>query len=114
MMTTEKFIAFMEKLLEKTKDGSLKWKRHAPSSFERWASETKSFSCKAGTMQVDLLCDEDFDSIRLNVCYDSSLPYVSLQPDSDETQQIALRLANYVYYQFPNLENSIDRFLNDL
>lgn len=113
-MTTEKFAAFMEKLLEKTKRGEIKWKRYSPTSFERWASETKSFSCVAGAMCVDMLSSEDFDSIYFNISYDKNVPTVSLTPDSDETSQIALRLATYVYNQFPNLEKCVDQFLNDL
>ena len=113
-MTTEKFIAFMEKLLEKTKDGSLKWKRYpCPNPSEAWANSTKSFSCKAGTMLVRMLCSENFEIIQFIISYDESLPDASLDPDSAETNRVALRLANYVYDQFPNLENSIDRFLND-
>ena len=113
-MTAEKFIAFIGKLLEKTKSGEIKWIRCSLNPYDEiWASSTKSFSCVAGTMKVDMLSDEDSDSMRFYIEYDRRLPVTTWIPESDEERQISLRLVNYVYNLFPNLEKSIDDFLNN-
>lgn len=113
-MNPEKFVAFLEKLLEKTKQGRIKWKRYDPDpEWEAWASEEMSFSCIAGKMEITMLSGEDTDNIEFGITYDSSLPEVSLEASTDEEHQVALRLLNYVYNQFPNLEKSIDEFLNE-
>lgn len=112
-MTSEKFVAFTKKLLEKTKTGNIKWSRCPTGCRESWASPLRSFSCAAGSMQVDMLSSEEFDDVQFNIQYDESLPSASWKPDSEEEKQVALRLMNYVYNQFPNLEKSIDEFLKD-
>lgn len=113
-MTTEKFVALLEKLLQKTKDGKIKWKRYTVDpEFESWASDKKSFSCTAGTMKIDMLSDDDSDNICFFISYDPNLPEVSYSPQTDEELRISLRLVNYVYNQFPNLEKAIDAFLNE-
>lgn len=113
-MTEEKFIAFLDKLLRKTKFGEIVWKRHSPHpAYYSWGSNLKSFQCKAGTMSVRMIADDDYERICFDISYDMDLPSVSIEPSSDEAKQIALRLATYVYDQFPNLEKSIDQFLRD-
>lgn len=111
-MTSGKFISFMSKLLSKTKDGTIKWSRFTPSKASDW-SQLKSFSCVAGSMKIRLLSDEESDNIQFQIKYDDDLPFVILEPASDNEWQIALRLVNFVYDQFPNLEKSIDEFLMD-
>lgn len=113
-MTSEKFIAFMEKLLEKTKAGDIKWERYLTRNpSEAWACTTKSFSCIAGTMKVNMLSDEDADVIEFSIKYDDTLPISIWEIEGGRERQVALRLVNYVYNQFPNLEKSIDQFLSD-
>lgn len=109
-MTSQKFIAFMEKLLTMTKTGEIVWSRcqNCPD----WASAKKSFSCIAGTMNVDLYTNDDLDIIAFCIEYDPSMPCASLDANSNEERQIALRLVNYIYDLFPNLEKSIDQFLD--
>lgn len=111
-MTNEKFMAFIEKLLAKTKDKSIMWRRYIPEpDYEYWASPTKSFLCYVGSMEVRMLSNEDSDKIEFDIIYDRNVPMVILTPDTDETMEVALRLINYVYDQFPNFEKSIDQFL---
>lgn len=112
-MTSEKFISFMLKLLSKTKDGAIKWSRIPHDRVLDWASQLKCFSCVAGSMQIRLFSDEESDNIQFQIRYDDDLPFAVLEPESDDEWQIALRLVNYVYNQFPNLEKSIDAFLMD-
>ena len=111
-MTPEKFIAFVNKLLQKTKNGTLEWSRctSIPNYFQ-WASQLKSFSCIAGSMKISLFADKELDAIRFVIKYDNNLPATTLEPVSEDERQISLRLINYVYDQFPNLEKSIDEFL---
>ena len=110
-MTSQKFVAFMEKLLERTKAGQIKWERY--SEFSTWASSQKSFSCVIGTMSVTILSSEDLEMIEFVIKYDSSMPATSLDVEADEEQRIAKRLVNYLYDLFPNLEKSIDKFLTE-
>lgn len=113
-MTAAKMIAFIEKLLEKTKKGEIKWSRFSISqSRDAWASLTKSFSCATGSMYIVLLCDEELENMQLRITYDRNLPNTELdiEEQPEEVQQVAKRLANYVYSLFPNLEKSIDQFL---
>lgn len=112
-MTTEKFIAFMEKLLEKTKSGKIDWRRYIPGGAEKWVSPTRSFVCTAGTMEVFMLCSEDLEVIHLYIKYDSTFPMAGFSVEGPEAKQVALRLVNYVYSIFPNLEESIDKFLRE-
>ena len=113
-MTSQKFIAFMEKLLTKTKSGEIVWTRlHTIPDGIGWASTKKSFSCVAGTMNVVLYVSEGLDFITFCIEYDPSMPYASLDAISSEERQVALRLVNYIYDLFPNLEKSIDQFLAD-
>ncbi len=110
-MTSQKFVAFMEKLLERTKAGQIKWERY--SEFSTWASSQKSFSCVIGSMRVSILSNEDLEIIKVVIIYDSSMPATSLDVKADEEQRIAKRLVNYLYDLFPNLEKSIDKFLTE-
>lgn len=113
-MTAAKMIAFIEKLLDKTKKGKIKWSRFSISmSRDTWASNSKSFSCSAGGMYIVLLCDEELENMLLRITYDDSLPNTELdiEEQPEEVRQVVKRLANYVYNLFPNLEKSIDEFL---
>lgn len=111
-MNHPKFVALMEKLLDKTKKGQIKWYRISPIVFDaKWASKTKSFSCLAGTMEITILSNDEVDSILFNIKYDKNIDIVSLTPETDEEHQIAVRLINYVYNLFPNLDKAIDQFL---
>lgn len=110
-MTSQKFVAFMEKLLEVTKAGQIKWERY--SGRTSWASSKKSFSCDVGTMGVTILSSEDLEEIEFIINYDPSMPATSLDVEADEEQRIAKRLVNYLYDLFPNLEKSIDKFLTE-
>lgn len=113
-MNSEKFVALLEKLLEKTKQEKIKWKRYDPDpEWEPWASEERSFSCNTGKMEITMLSGEGTDNIEFDITYDSSLPRASLEVSTDAEHQVALRLLNYVYNQFPNLEKSIDEFLSE-
>lgn len=110
-MTSQKFIAFIEKLLTKTKTGEIRWNRL--SRTPAWASSNKSFSCNAGDMDIKLCSDEDCDSITFYIAYDSDMPTSSIDVETDEERQVAIRLINYIYDLFPNLEKAIDRFLDN-
>lgn len=113
-MDSKKLIALLEKLLEKTKQREIRWKRYKPDQeFESWASDEKSFSCIAGTMTINLVSNDTFDKMQVDIIYDKALPIAAFNIQSDEARQITLRLLNYVYDLFPNLEKCIDEFLNE-
>lgn len=110
-MTPRNFIAFMEKLIEKTKSGKVQWIR--VERVPAWASSHKSFFCKTGTMEITIYASEDVDVITFVIRYDPSMPSASIAVESDEERRVALRLVNFIYDSLPNLETAIDRFLND-
>lgn len=115
-MTSAKMLAFIEKLLDKTKKGEIKWNRFSiKQSRDAWASVSKSFSCAAGGMYIVMLCDEELEYMQLRITYDRSLPNTELDMEEqpEEVRQVVKRLANYVYSLFPNLEKSIDQFLDE-
>lgn len=111
-MTSEKFIAFTKKLLDKTKSKEIVWKR-LPIHFNMGA-EDKCFRCSAKNMDVSLITSaKDPELHYLRVSYDSKVPNVELRPRNQDEEVVLLRLFNYVYNLFPNLESSVDEFLND-
>lgn len=115
-MTSAKMSAFIEKLLEKTKEGQIKWSRFpSRKNNDLWASDTKSFTCMAGNMDIVLLSDEELENIVLQIRYDRNLPAVEIDMEEqpEEVRRVAIRLVNYVYNLFPNLEKSIDQFLEE-
>jgi len=111
-MNSEKFIAFVEKLLDCTKAGEIKWDRLK--IHHEQGIQDKCFCCNVGNMEVSIITPkQDSDSHFLRISYDSKLSSADLRPVTQEEQVILLRLFNYVYTLFPDLETSIDKFLND-
>lgn len=111
-MTSEKFIAFMEKLLEKTKNKEIIWYRLK--IHHSLGLQDKCFYCHANNMEITLITPaKNSESISLHITYDSEIPGAELQPRNQNEEVVLLRLFNYVYSLFPNLESSIDKFLND-
>lgn len=111
-MTSEKFIAFMEKLLDCTKTGEIQWYRM--NVHDQYGVKSKCFSCSTGNMEICLITPkEDPENQFLRVSYDPKIPFSDLKPKNENEKVIMLRLFNYVYSLFPNLETAIDKFLND-
>ncbi len=111
-MNSKKIIAFMEKLLERTKSGEIKWDRM--DIHHQVGVQSKCFYCSVGDMNIYLITLRgDSEEQFLRVSYDSKLPSSELKPANEDERVMLLRLFNYVYSLFPNLETSIDKFLND-
>ena len=111
-MTSEKFIAFTEKLLDKTKHRENVCKR-LKIHFSLGAPD-KCFRCSANNMEISLItAAKNTEYHYLRISYDSEVPDTELRPRNQNEEIVLLRLFNYVYSLFPNLESSIDSFLND-
>lgn len=111
-MTSEKFIAFVEKLLDKTKNKEITWYRLK--IHNSIGAQDKCFFCNVNAMEIALITPPiDLESHFLRILYDLDVPYAKLQPRNQNEETVLLRLFNYVYSLFPNLEASIDSFLND-
>lgn len=110
-MTSEKIIAFLEKLLTKTKENRIEWSRSKVGS--AYISD-RCFHCFADKMHIGLVTSKmDPESPYLLIEYDSDMPTAKLEAHTSEEKVMMLRLFNYVYSLFPTLESSIDKFLNE-
>lgn len=111
-MTSEKFVAFMEKLLDCTKTGSIKWERLDIHS--QLGIQNKCFFCDTKNMNIQLITPRSDPEIHfLRISYDQKIPFSDLKPGNEAEEVMMIRLFNYVYSLFPNLETAIDTFLND-
>ena len=111
-MTSEKFIAFMEKLLDCTKTEEIQWDRMRIN--QNLGDQSKCFSCSTGNMEIYLITPtHDPEAKFIRISYDPKIPFSDLKPKNEDEKVILLRLFNYVYSLFPNLETAIDKFLND-
>lgn len=116
-MNQEKIKKFFQVATDKTKSGTLTWKRAQEDTefmqvtyIKKFADEERSFLSEYGNGRIVLLAEKYTDSIRCYLLPDADLSYQQIGEDNDP---LLLRLYNVVYAKFPSVESFIDSFISD-
>lgn len=111
-MTHEKYEAFLEAVIRKTKSGAISWERVSPRQFKNLDSEqidlNRGFLCSYSGGRIRLLFTSSSDKPYCCISPDKNLPYQKINDDS----ALLLRLYNLVYDLFPSVDSFMDIMIN--
>lgn len=112
-MDKNKQIAFLEKVIYKTKENELKWYRlkEYESSWLNWnADGMNSFATPISpSSEVYLLQKGDLDMV---IYPGNGLSTQSFNQEIEDIDVLVHRLYNIVYAKFPNIDSVLDDFIN--
>ena len=114
-MTQEKFRAFINAAIQKTKSGGLSWERVNLLHFKQSAwpdyDLSRSFVCHYANGRMLLAYEVNSDTPCCFISPDKSLPFQELILH-DDSCALLLRLYNLVYDAFPSVESFMDAMIN--
>lgn len=111
-MTHEKYVAFLEAAIRKTKSGAISWERAnrrfgLNSGWEEFDLD-RSFMCAYSVGQMVLAYEPSSGTPHCYISPDKTLPFQKINDDS----ALLLRLYNLVYSLFPSVDSFMDAMIN--